>query len=117
MIKLLEPRPDSPTSVEAALRCRRSVRESKKEALTLAEVSQLLWASQGITDLEGRRTAPSAGALYPLEVLLVVGTPVGEGERLRKPKLLEKSGLARTLALPDRRSHYEKNLQRIERAG
>ena len=73
VIKLLEPRPDSPTSVEAALRRRRSVREFKKEALTLAEVSQLLWATQGLTDPEGMRTAPSAGALYPLEVLLVVG--------------------------------------------
>ena len=42
-------------------------------ALTLAEISQLLWSAQGITDPEGRRTAPSAGALYPLEVFLVAG--------------------------------------------
>lgn len=41
--------------------------------LTLAEVSQLLWATQGITDPEGKRTAPSAGALYPLEVFLAAG--------------------------------------------
>ena len=39
----------------------------------MAEVSQLLWATQGITDPEGKRTAPSAGALYPLEVFLVAG--------------------------------------------
>jgi SagB-type dehydrogenase family enzyme len=41
--------------------------------LTLAEVSQLLWAAQGTTDPGGFRTAPSAGALYPLEIYIVVG--------------------------------------------
>jgi SagB-type dehydrogenase family enzyme len=73
VIKLPEPRQESKTSVELALRQRRSVREFRKEALTLAEVSQLLWSAQGITNPEGKRTAPSAGALYPLEVLLVAG--------------------------------------------
>src|ERR1035437_1742166 len=72
-IKLPAPRLDSPTSIESALRRRRSVREFRQEALTLAEVSQLLWSAQGITDPEGKRTAPSAGALYPLEVFLVAG--------------------------------------------
>jgi nitroreductase len=71
VIKPPEPCPDSETSVESALRRRRSVREFRKESLTLAEVSQLLRAAQGITDPEGKRTAPSAGALYPLEVFLV----------------------------------------------
>jgi SagB-type dehydrogenase family enzyme len=73
VIKLPEPRQESKTSVELALRQRRSVREFRKEALTLAEVSQLLWSAQGITNPEGKRTAPSAGARYPLEVLLVAG--------------------------------------------
>ena len=100
VIKLPEPRPDSKTSVEAALRGRRSVREFKREALTLAEVSQVLWATQGITDPEGKRTAPSAGALYPLEVLLVVGKSAGEGERPGEPKHPEKLLLAGTPALP-----------------
>ncbi len=100
MIKLPEPRQESRTSVEVALRRRRSAREFQRAALTLAEISQLLWATQGITEPEGKRTAPSAGALYPLEVFLVVGKPVGEGERPREPKHLGKSGLAGTLALP-----------------
>ncbi len=39
----------------------------------LAQVAQLLWAAQGITDPTGLRTAPSAGALYPLEVGVVSG--------------------------------------------
>jgi SagB-type dehydrogenase family enzyme len=55
-------------SVEEALARRRSVREFTSEELSLQEVSQLLWATQGVTDPEGLRTAPSAGALYPLEI-------------------------------------------------
>ncbi len=72
-IKLPEPNYDSKTSVENALLERRSVRGYKKESLTLVEVSQLLWAAQGITNKRGFRTAPSAGALFPLEVYIVVG--------------------------------------------
>jgi len=64
---------DSQTSVEEALLERRSVRNYVDEPLTLAEVSQLLWAAQGITSSSGGRTAPSAGALYPLEVYLLAG--------------------------------------------
>jgi SagB-type dehydrogenase family enzyme len=41
--------------------------------LSLEDVSQILWAAQGITARAGLRTAPSAGALYPLEVYLVAG--------------------------------------------
>jgi SagB-type dehydrogenase family enzyme len=55
-------------SLEEALARRRSVREFTREALTQRELSQLLWAAQGITHPEGLRTAPSAGALYPLEL-------------------------------------------------
>lgn len=76
-IKLPEPRFKGPVSVEEALLKRRSVREYKDEPLTLAEVSQLLWAAQGVTDPRGFRTAPSAGALYPLELYLVVGRVEG----------------------------------------
>ncbi|HEY5513541.1 MAG TPA: SagB/ThcOx family dehydrogenase, partial [Geomonas sp.] len=52
---------------------RRSIREYRDEPLTLAEVGQLLWAAQGVTAPRGRRTVPSAGALYPLELYLVAG--------------------------------------------
>lgn len=64
-------------SVERALALRRSVRSFAPEPLPLASVSQLLWAAQGITDPAGLRTAPSAGALYPLEVYVVVGAVSG----------------------------------------
>lgn len=59
--------------VTEAIRKRRSVRKFGSRALSLSEVSQLLWAAQGITDPRGFRTAPSAGALYPLEIYLVAG--------------------------------------------
>ena len=48
---------------------------SRAQRLTERELSQLLWAAQGITHAEGLRTAPSAGALYPLEIYL--GTASG----------------------------------------
>ena len=77
VIKLPQPRQDGKTSVESALRHRRATREFRNTPLALAEVSQLLWAAQGITSPEGRRTAPSAGALYPLEVFVVAGNVDG----------------------------------------
>ncbi|MFH1672413.1 MAG: SagB/ThcOx family dehydrogenase [Pseudomonadota bacterium] len=73
IIRLPEPGYDSKTSVEKALLERRSVRDYKDVPLTLSEVGQLLWAAQGITDRRGFRTAPSAGALYPLELYVVAG--------------------------------------------
>ena len=74
VIRLPQPRHDSHTSVERTLLERRSVRDFKKDdLLTLEEVSQLLWAAQGVTSAESFRTAPSAGATYPLEVFIAVG--------------------------------------------
>ena len=76
-IELPEPRTDGGTSVEQALRQRRSVRTFAAKPLELAEVAQLLWSAQGITGRDGLRTAPSAGALYPLEIYLVAGNVNG----------------------------------------
>lgn len=64
------------TSLEEALMKRRSVREFSSKPLTEAEVGQMLWAAQGITDPDGLRTAPSAGALYPLELYVATGDGV-----------------------------------------
>jgi SagB-type dehydrogenase family enzyme len=74
---LPEPSLDGEVAVERALALRRSLREFAPEPLPLSAVSQLLWAAQGITDAAGLRTAPSAGALYPLEVYLVAGDVSG----------------------------------------
>lgn len=74
VITLPEPRYDSDVSIEQSLLKRRSTRSYTGEPVTLQELSQLLWAAQGITDSgRGFRTAPSAGALYPLEVYVVAG--------------------------------------------
>ena len=95
-IILPEPRLDSDVSVERAIQSRRSVREFSNIPLALAEVSQLLWSAQGLTDSKGLRSAPSAGALYPLEVYLVAGNVTGlkagtyqyspDGHKLRRIK-------------------------------
>jgi SagB-type dehydrogenase family enzyme len=74
MIPLPPPWEDGKTSVERALRQRRSIREFSDASLSIQNVSQLLWAAQGVTDQQGLRTAPSAGALNPLEVYVVVGS-------------------------------------------
>ena len=58
-------------SVEEAIAERRSVRSYTDEEITLNELSQILWAAQGITDEGGKRAAPSAGALYPIELYVV----------------------------------------------
>jgi SagB-type dehydrogenase family enzyme len=83
-IPLPLPQLDGRCSVEKALATRRSLRGFKDESLSLAALSQLVWAAQGITEKMdappgwswgtwqgGKRTAPSAGALYPLEVYVV----------------------------------------------
>lgn len=64
-------------SVEGSIARRRSIREFAPRALTLGEVSALLWAGQGVTGPDGKRAAPSAGALYPLEISLVAGRVAG----------------------------------------
>ncbi len=78
LIKLPEVIQKGEISVEEALTRRRSVRAYKDLPLSLEQVSQLLWAAQGITEPSlNFRTAPSAGALYPLEVYLLSGNIIG----------------------------------------
>jgi SagB-type dehydrogenase family enzyme len=81
-IQLPRPRLKSGYSFEKVLGERRSVREYSSEALTLANVSQLLWSAQGVTHPEGWRTAPSAGAAFPLELYLVAGNVNGLAQGL-----------------------------------
>lgn len=76
-IDLPKPRADGGLSVERALQQRRTVRDFGHAALALRQVGQLLWSAQGITHGDGLRTAPSAGALYPLNLYLVAGNVTG----------------------------------------
>lgn len=72
-VKLNPPKHEGMASLWEIIERRRSVRDFKDELITKSELSQLLWAAQGITNQElGFRTAPSAGALYPVETYLVV---------------------------------------------
>lgn len=108
-IPLPDPRFDSQFSVEKALKTRQSVREYRDVPLSLTEISQILWAAQGFTRERkepparwnpkyewqgGLRTAPSAGALYPMEIYLlagkVEGLTAGLYKYLPKPHALKK---------------------------
>jgi len=77
IVRLPPPRFEGSVSVEQTLLARRSVRTFSRDPLTVDDLTQLLWAAQGITHSQGYRTAPSAGALYPLELYVVVGHMVG----------------------------------------
>ena len=71
-IRLPEPNTAGAVSVAEALARRRSHRVFADEGLSVETVSQLCWAAQGITDARrGFRTAPSAGALFPITVFVV----------------------------------------------
>ena len=102
------PRPvlQGEVSLEQALYRRRSIRTYQPRSVSLAALGQLLWAAQGITSREGFRTAPSAGALYPMEILLSVARcrELSPGTYLYRPQrhtlVLWQSGDRRT-ALAD----------------
>jgi len=68
-------------SVAEAILCRESVRNYTKEALTFAQLSALLWATQGVREVLGTacalRTVPSAGARHAFETYLAVATVDG----------------------------------------
>ena len=77
VIELPVPDTTGTVTVEQALAQRRSKRSFTGEPLSLAQIGQLLWAAQGITSpAQGFRAAPSAGALYPLELYVVTGDGV-----------------------------------------
>ncbi|MFH1911701.1 MAG: SagB/ThcOx family dehydrogenase [Pseudomonadota bacterium] len=72
VINLPSPAQKGKMSLEEALKKRESVRSFSSDPLTKEDLSQLLWAVQGITRNWGARTAPSAGALFPLEIYVVL---------------------------------------------
>jgi SagB-type dehydrogenase family enzyme len=76
LIRFPPPTTDSGVALEKTLSERRSQRSFAPMPLELAEMGQLLWAAQGTTSPSGKRTAPSAGALGPLEVFVVTADGV-----------------------------------------
>jgi SagB-type dehydrogenase family enzyme len=77
LLPLPAPALESEGCLNTILRARRTIRAFASQPLSLEGVGLLLWAAQGVTSHEGFRTAPSAGALYPLELHLVAGDVVG----------------------------------------
>ncbi len=59
-------------SIEEVIALRRSIREYHNKPLKLEHLAQILWAAQGITETTlGLRSAPSAGATYPIEIYVL----------------------------------------------
>jgi len=77
VISLPVPKKTGGMSVDAALAARRSIRTCTKQSVTIGEVGQLLWAAQGVTSADGKRTAPSAMHRYPLEIAVVANDVEG----------------------------------------
>jgi SagB-type dehydrogenase family enzyme len=75
-IALPKPTVAGTVSLEEAIERRRSVRTFTSATVPVGTIGQLLWAGQGVTRPDGRRAAPSAGALYPLELYAVTGGEV-----------------------------------------
>ena len=75
--------PNQTMSLDQTLRQRKSIRDFLARPISKDQLSYLLWASTGIQRIEdgyesgflqsgGPRTAPSAGALYPIETYVIV---------------------------------------------
>ena len=103
VVTLPSPRTTGPLSLEEALASRRSVRGFTGAELTSGEIGQLLWSAQGVTDAAGHRTAPSAGALYPLELDVVTADGLAryepDGHRLAFRSLVDLRPALRLAAL------------------
>jgi SagB-type dehydrogenase family enzyme len=70
IIQLTDPNQVGTVSLEEALAKRRSVRQFSNQPLKRTQIGQLAWAGQGVTEPQrGLRTAPSAGATYPIELI------------------------------------------------
>ncbi len=76
-VDLPSPALDSKTSVEKALKSRRSIRTFTDQSVSLKQLSQMLWAAQGVTADWGGRTTPSAKSAYPLTVYVLVSKVEG----------------------------------------
>ncbi len=80
LIKLPSPTQDGGPPMWRTLAARRSVRHYAADPMPLEVLSQLLWATHGITGELGPhelRNAPSAGACYPIEALVVANRVSG----------------------------------------
>lgn len=104
-VSLPKPSYEGKVSVEHAIKSRRTIRDFESTPLTQSQLSQLVWAAQGITDeRRGFRAAPSGGALYPLDVYAVVGKKGVEGLAEGVYRYLPREHALQNVAGGDRRS-------------
>ncbi|MBR2345241.1 MAG: nitroreductase family protein [Lentisphaeria bacterium] len=82
-IQLPVPQKSGGMGLNEVLNTRRSVRRFTEKAVTLQELSDILWSANGITRANGKRTAPSA--LNKQEIMLYV--TMKEGSFLFDPVL------------------------------
>ena len=79
-IRLPPPSQRGKIPLEEAIIKRRSIRNFTQELVSQSQLSQILWAAQGITDPSFEyRAVPSAGATYPLEIFVAGGKSSIEG--------------------------------------
>jgi hypothetical protein len=79
-VELPPAKTDGTVSIEKAIKNRRTIRSFASTQLTLKQLAQLFWAAQGITDERSyKRAAPSAGALYPMDIYGIMGVQCVEG--------------------------------------
>lgn len=84
-LQLPPPTTTGDVAVEAAIARRRTCRTfAEDQRLSFVQLSQLLWAAQGITGADGERTAPSAGGQYPLYILAATGAVAGTDQGLHR---------------------------------
>jgi SagB-type dehydrogenase family enzyme len=101
---LPEPKTKGSISLEEAIRKRRTIRDFIAMPLTMQQLGQLLWAAQGITEDRGyKRAAPSAGALYPMDVYVAVGDDCVEGLKAGVYHYEAVANALRLIATGDRR--------------
>lgn len=79
-MNLPKPKLNGDVSVEQAIKHRRTIRSYLSKPLSLEQLTQLFWAAQGITEDRGfKRSAPSGGALYPMDIYAVMGDNAVDG--------------------------------------
>jgi SagB-type dehydrogenase family enzyme len=79
LIHLPPPRHKGDIPLEETIYHRKSVRRFSTQPITQYQLAQILWAAQGTSGTSWRRTIPSAGATYPLEIFVVCGSSGIEG--------------------------------------
>jgi SagB-type dehydrogenase family enzyme len=76
-IKLLSPSLDCKAPLMAAMQNRQSAREYADKPLSLEDLSNIMWAAYGVNRPDdGKRTVPSAMAVYPLKVYAVLSNGI-----------------------------------------